>query len=391
MLTFDEAFKIVLDSADRLGTERVDLEQALGRILAEDVVADMDIPPFNKSAMDGYACRRRDIGGDLEVIETIPAGVTPEKTIGPGRCSKIMTGAVVPEGADCVIMVEHCEQTGEKTIRLAGNQTPDNICLKGEDVRKADTVLRAGCKIGPEHVAVLASHGCVKPLVAVRPKVGIIATGDELVGPFQKPTGAQIRNSNSYQLAAQARLAGTLSTNYGIAGDTQQAIDVAVKKALAENNVVLLSGGVSAGDYDIVKDTLEANRVKLIFDKVAVKPGGPSVFGVCDRAFCFALPGNPVSTFVIFEVLVKPFLYKMMGHDFKPRLTYGPLESTLRRKKTGRSVWLPVAVRPDGKVVKVDYHGSAHISALCGADGLVYIPAQVAEIKEGTTVAVRQI
>jgi molybdopterin molybdotransferase len=391
MLAFDKAFEIVLGSASRLGTERVELDEAVGRILAEDVKSDMDIPPFNKSAMDGYACRREDLGGELAVIEIIAAGVTPKKTVGPRQCAKIMTGAVVPEGADCVIMVEFTEKTGESTIRFVGQDTTDNICLQGENVKEGDIVIESGCRIGPEHIAVLASHGRVKVLVSLRPKVGIIATGNELVDPSEKPSAGQIRNSNSFQLAAQVTDVGAVSTNYGIAIDTEDAIDAVVKKALKQNNVVLLSGGVSAGDYDIVKDILEANGVKLLFDKVAVKPGRPSVFGVSEQAFCFGLPGNPVSSFVIFELLVKPFLYKLMGHDFKPAVSYAPLESTMSRKKMDRSTWLPVAMRADGKVARVDYHGSAHISALCQANGFVCMPAGVAEISEGTTVAVRQI
>jgi molybdopterin molybdotransferase len=164
-----------------------------------------------------------------------------------------------------------------------------------------------------------------------------------------------------------------------------------VKKALSQNDVVLLSGGVSAGDYDIVKAILEANGVNLLFDKVAVKPGRPSVFGVCGEAFCFGLPGNPVSSFVIFELLVKPFLYKMMGHDFRPAMSYGKLGSKISRKKTDRSSWLPVALTDEGKVEKLEYHGSAHINALCQADGLLCVGTGVAEIEEGTIVAVRQI
>ncbi len=391
MIAFDDAFEIMMGSARRLGTERVGIERAFNRVLAEDVVSDIDMPPFNKSAMDGFACRRADLANELTIIETIPAGLVPKKVIGQNQCAKIMTGAVVPEGADCVIMVEYTKSVAENKIRFASSSTDDNICLKGEDIKKGDVVLRAGCKIAAQHIAALASHGWVKPLVSLQPRVGIIATGDELVEPSRKPTACQIRNSNGFQLAAQVTSAAATATNYGIAVDTKEALDRMIKKATTENDVVILSGGVSVGDYDLVRGILEENNIKLLFEKVAVKPGKPMVFGVSDEVFCFGLPGNPVSTFVMFELLVKPFLFKMMGHDFKAVVAYRQLEKTITRKKTERDSWLPVVFTNDNKVASIEYHGSAHLNALCEADGLLCIPAGAAEVREGVTVAVRQI
>ncbi|MHC4337253.1 MAG: molybdopterin molybdotransferase MoeA [Planctomycetota bacterium] len=240
-------------------------------------------------------------------------------------------------------------------------------------------------------MAVLASVGHTQPLVAQRPRVAVIATGDELVEPASKPGPSQIRNSNSFQLAAQVTAVGAMATNCGIAADTKEVLDNMVKNAIAENDVVILSGGVSVGDYDLVRQILKVNNVKLLFEKVAVKPGKPTVFGVCDEAFCFGLPGNPVSSFVMFELLVKPFLFKMMGHGFKPLPEQGVLEETVSRKKTERYSWLPIVFTKNGKVAVVEYHGSAHVNALCEADGLLCVRAGVAEIKEGTSVVVRQI
>ncbi len=391
MLKFDDAFEIVIDSARRLGTERVDIDRALNRVLAEDVASDMDIPPFNKSAMDGFACHRADLGNELTVLEIIAAGHTPQKAVGENQCSKIMTGAVVPEGADCVIMVEYTETTSDNKIRFTGAKTSDNICLKGEDIKKGQVVVRSGIKISSPNIAVLASLGCTKPLVSVQPRIGIIATGNELVEPGQKPAACQIRNSNSFQLAAQVTSGAAIATNYGIAADTEKAIDAMFKKAAAENDVVIFSGGVSMGDYDLVPGILQKNNVRLLFEKVAVKPGKPTVFGVSNEIFCFGLPGNPVSTFTIFELFVKPFLFKMMGHNFKPVVSYGQLERTITSKKTERDSWLPVVFTENNKVAIIEYHGSAHINALSEADGLLCIPTGIAEIKEGTTVAVRQI
>jgi molybdopterin molybdotransferase len=391
MLKFDEALQIVISSARQLGTERVELGRAFNRVLAEDVVCDTDMPPFTKSVMDGFACRRADLTNELTVVETIPAGTMPKKRIGRNQCAKIMTGAVVPEGADCVIMIEHTEAVARNRIRFIGKDTDTNIAARGEDVKKGDVILRAGVLLRAQHIAVLASCGCARPLVTIAPRVGIIATGDELVEPDQKPTPYQIRNSNSFQLAAQVTGASAIPTNYGIAADTQAGIETALKKAMAENDVVIISAGVSVGDYDLVRDILKQNSVRILFERVAVKPGRPTVFGVAENVFCFGLPGNPVSGFVMFELLVKPFLYKMMGHDFKPTCSRGQLERTITRKNAERDSWLPVVLRENGKISALEYHGSAHINALCEADGFFCVPAGVTEIKEGTTVAVRQI
>jgi molybdopterin molybdotransferase len=383
--------EVVLRSVRLTGSEEVTLEEAAGRVLAEDVRSDMDMPPFNKSAMDGYACRRADLGDELAVIETIAAGYEPTKDVGPGLCSKIMTGGVVPDGADCVVMKEYVESAGGEKIRFVGKETADNICIKGEDVEAGDVVLSKGTLIGPQHVAVLASVGCAEPVVAKMPRVGVIATGDELVGPEAKPGVSQIRNSNSFGICAQVRRSGAAAVNFGIARDSNNEIDKAFAKAASQCDLVLVSGGVSAGDFDLVPGIMKDHGFELIFEKIAVKPGRPTVFGVGQEACCFGLPGNPVSTFVIFELLVRPFVYAMMGCAYEGRVVRVPLAETLRRRKTQREAWLPVMITADGAARAVEYHGSAHMNALCSADGLMCMPTGVGLIEEGATVAVRQI
>jgi len=391
VISFEKALDIVLSSARPVGTERVDLTDAANRVLADDVKADMDMPPFNKSAMDGYACRRADLAATLTVVETIPAGFTPTKQIGPDQCAKIMTGGVVPQGANCVVMKEYVETPADSTIRFVGKETADNICRRGEDIKVGDIVLYKGTLLKPQHIAVLASIGYTRPKVSKIPKVGIVATGSELVDPASKPQPSQIRNSNSAQLAAQARSLGADVTDYGIALDTEDGIDDMLKEAIAHNDVVIVSGGVSVGDFDLVPGVLRDNGIKLLFESVAVKPGKPSVFGVSEKVYCFGLPGNPMSTFVQFEILIKPFLYKLMGHDYKYHDVRMPLEATVRRKKTDRKVWFPVVLTAGGAVKLIEYHGSAHISSLNCADGLISVDVGVAEVEKGTNVAVRLI
>ena len=408
MLSFEKALDTVLKSARPLGAEPVSLADAANRVLAEDVKSDMDIPPFNKSAMDGYACRRADLANDLEVIEIIPAGYAPTKSVGPGQCAKIMTGGVVPEGADCVVMKEYIADCrlpiadspianrkskieNAPTVRFVGEKTKDNICQKGEDIKAGDVVLRKGELLKPQHIAVLASVGHARPIVSKMPSVGIIATGSELVDPGTACEPCQIRNSNSFQLAAQAGSLGAAVTDYGITKDTKEAIDNMFKKVAAANDVVIVSGGVSVGDFDFVPDILRRNNIDLLFEGIAVKPGKPSVFGVSQDLYCFGLPGNPMSTFVQFEILIKPFLYRLMGCEHKHENVRMPLDESVERRKTERQAWFPVAITAVGTVKLIEYHGSAHISSLCPADGLISIDVGVARLEKGTIVPVRLI
>ena len=391
LLPFERALETVMNTARLLGAERVGISRSANRILAEDVKSDIDMPPFNKSARDGFACRRTDLTNELTVIETIPAGYVPRKTVGANHCAKIMTGAIVPEGADCVVMKEYVENPSENTARFIGEKTSDNICRKGEDIEAGDIVLREGSRILPQHIAVLASLGQVEPVVTRCPRVAVIATGDELVEPASMPGPSQIRNSNSPQLIAQLERAGAIATSYGIAKDADIAIDYLLKQAIGENDVVVISGGVSVGDFDYVPKILRQNGVDLLFEKIAIKPGKPTVFGTSNNVYCFGLPGNPVSTFVLFEILVKPFLYKLMGHHYRPCTINMPLGRTIKAENTQRPRWVPVAITQTGAAEPTEYHGSAHIRSLCFADGLIKIDAAVAEVEEGTVVEVRLI
>lgn len=392
MITQKEACEIMMAQARALESEPVGLDEALNRVLAgEDIRSDMDMPPFIKSAMDGYACRREDLDNSLRVVETLKAGAEPQKKIGPNECSKIMTGGMVPEGADCVIMVEQTEELDATTIRFTAETTRDNICLKGEDIQTGDVVLSPGIRLRPQHIAMLASVGCVRPQVARKPRVAIIATGDELVEPDVKPKISQIRTSNSHQLMAQVLTADSIPTYYGIALDTEESVDATLKKAMAENDVVILSGGVSMGDLDFVPAIMKANGFKILFEEIAIQPGKPTTFGVSEAAFAVGLPGNPVATFTQFELLVKPFLYRLMGHDYRPPNIRLPMARTHTRKRAIRESWFPAQITPEGTILPCEFHGSAHVNSLCEADALATMPAGVASLDEGELVSVRML
>jgi len=390
MITFAQAYDLMLGSAPALGSENVLLNESAHRILAQDVVADLNMPPFDKAAMDGYACRRADLGNPLKVIETIPAGRMPSKKIEPGQCSEIMTGAPVPSGADCVIMQEYTESVSGGMIRFTGHATENNIRPEAEDLKKGDTVLRRGERIGPAQMAMLASFGVTHPLVARRPRVAVAATGSELVSPEQPPGGAMIRDSNSLQLCAQVRNAGAIADALGIIPDSEALLAATIRQMMEGHDLVLLSGGVSTGAFDFVPTALKQCRFDLVFGSVAMQPGKPMVFArTPNDVFCCGLPGNPVSTYVVFELMLKPFLLKMMGHMYKPILVKAHMGEAFARRKTDRQVSLPVRFLAPDTVVPVTYHGSAHIHAMCAAEALLVIPVGVSAIAEGEVVDVR--
>lgn len=390
MIPFKDAYQTVIDAAVHLGTEYVPLSMACGRVPDRDILSDIDMPSFNKSAMDGYACKIVDLEKPLKVVETIPAGYIPKKAIGDGECAKIMTGAVVPQGADCVVMIEHT-RTDEGMVNVLHKTSATNICFKGEDIKRGDKVLQRGTLITPSEIAVLASVGCDPVSVSHKPLVGVIATGSELVEPSQKQEGAQIRNSNAVQLCSQIAQTGGTAIYLGIVKDSPQALDDSIKNGLSQVDVLLLSGGVSAGDFDYVPEILKANGVEAIFQKIAIKPGKPVLFGRKSDKFVFGLPGNPVSTFIVFEVLVKPFLYKLMGMNHDPLRVRASLKQTITRKKAERLEFIPAFINSEGEVSLVSYHGSGHIHAFAGANAVISIPVGKKEIKEGENITVTLI
>lgn len=389
MIKFEEALDIVYNASLTLADEKVSIFNSLHRVLAEDVIADIDMPPFDKSAMDGYACRREDLYNRLTVLEIIPAGQTPTKKIGKNECSKIMTGAMIPDGADCVIMVEYTKELDENTIKFTEKTTTTNISYRAEDLKKGKIILKKGLFVKPQHIALLASVGYHSPKVYMQPKVAIIATGSELVDVNKIPGASQIRNSNGYQLVAQVVNSFAIPNYYGIARDSEEETETIINKAIYENEVVLITGGVSMGDYDFVPQILKRNNVKLLFEKIAIKPGKPTVFGIKENKFIFGLPGNPVSTFVLFELLVRPLIYKMMGTTFKTPLVKMPMGIDYVRRNDDRMAWIPIKLSEEGSVNFVDYHGSAHVHSLSFADGLVAVPIGTSRIEKGELVNVR--
>lgn len=389
MIPFDEALEIALNAAFRLENERIPLELANGRVLAENVISDIDMPPFDKSAVDGFACRMEDLQRELEVIDTIAAGQVSAKRTGPGQCIKIMTGAPVPDGADCVVMVEHSKEIPGNRVRFETEKTAPNICYRGEDVRKGTLLIPEGTLLQPGHVAIMAAAGYATPLVSAQPKIAIISTGDELVEPGNFPSVSQIRNSNAYQLLAQAKKLGIHADYLGIARDSEEETLEKLNEAFAGYDVTLLTGGVSMGDFDFVPAMMQKAGMDLKFQKIAIQPGKPTVLGAKSHRLCFGLPGNPVSSYMLFELLVKPVLFKLQGHHFSPATVRLPLERDFRRKRAERLNIVPVVIKESSSADLVDYHGSAHIHAMSYATGVICVREGITEIKKGSLVDVR--
>ncbi len=392
MIPIEEA-EAILDKvrlSGQLRIEEVLLMDSLGRVLAQDVVSPICMPPFDKSAMDGYAVSSGDDSSRFKVLEVIAAGDVPTKKIGKGECSKIMTGAMLPEGADRVIKVE-VTQEQDNWMSLTGEDDNQNVCAQGEDVKPGDILLKKGHLVRPPEVGVMASMGLDKVTVYQKPRVAIVTTGSEIVEPGQELKKGQIYNSNAYSISAQVIRSGGEVVFAGIVEDDPTLIKEKIDQLLSQVDMLLISGGVSMGDYDYVPGILTQLDVKLQFDKVAVQPGKPTVFGRRGDTLVFGLPGNPVSTFTIFEVFVRRILYRLMGYDYTPPTMQGVMKKTFKRKRAIRNAFIPVHYYNDGSVEPLEYHGSAHLAALSWANALLSIPVGQQEITEGTTVHVRQI
>jgi molybdopterin molybdotransferase len=391
MISFEEAYRIVMDSAFETETEDILFSDSDGRILADDIYSDMDMPPFNRSAVDGYACHKIDLTSELEVVEVISAGKVPLKSVGKNQCSKIMTGAIVPDGCDIVIMVEDSKSLTSGKVKFSCKDPKINISFKGEDVRTGERVLRKGKLIKPQDIAVLASVGHTNVHVQKLPMIGVLSTGDELVEPDAFPGISKIRNSNAYQLLSQVRRAGGIGNYYGIAPDSEDITFEMVSKSISENDIVLITGGVSMGDFDFVPAILKRAGVNILFDRINVQPGKPTTFGIHKKAVVFGLPGNPVSSFIQFETLVRPMINKMKGYEWKPVGHNLPMADRYERKSFVRMGWIPVIINSDNKVEPVSFHGSAHISALPYADGIIAMRAGTKAIEKGEMVRVIEI
>jgi molybdopterin molybdotransferase len=320
VIEIGEAQRKVLEEIPVLGRERVYIVEALGRVLAQDVAAKRDVPSGENSAMDGYCCRHEDLAGvnatnpaKLKIIGDAPAGKPFRGTVGPGEAVRIMTGGLIPSGADTVIMVEDTQTEGDHVLCLRDPGPGTHIRLHGEDVKAGEIVLSVGDIVRPPEVGMLATLGHAYVHVYQRPIVAILSTGDELVDLDEPFSDGKVVCSNSYSLAAQVLECGAIPLSLGIASDDEADQRARISDGMRAD-VIITSGGVSVGKYDLVKDALSKLGMRVKFWKVAMKPGKPLLFGTIGNKPVFGLPGNPASAMISFEQFVRPALLKMMGH-----------------------------------------------------------------------------
>jgi len=388
MMTPAEAARFIVANVQPLPAERRPLRDALDAVLAEDVASPIDLPPWDNSAMDGYAVRAADLrdGNSLAVIETIPAGTFPSKSVGSGQAIRIFTGAPLPQGADTVLRQEDTESSanGHVTVRNA-RDAGKNIRRRGEDIRKGTVVLPRGTALGPAQLGVLASIAHDQPLVHRAPRVAFMGSGDEIVDLDHKPeilAGTKIANSNSYTLDALIRRATAEPINLGVARDTRESLRQHLSGAQGAD-VVVTTAGVSVGEHDLVREVLQELGGELKFWRIGMRPGAPVGFGVLSGIPWIGLPGNPVSTMVTFELFVRPAIRRLQGHALPFRrtvrvvvqepVTLGPkLRHYLRAVVTG------------GEARLTGPQGSGILTSMARANALLIVPADLPVVAVGT-------
>ncbi len=370
--SFQQARECVLREVHaQPATEQVSVLDSAGRVLAEGISADRDYPPFPRSARDGFALRAADLPGELRVIGEVRAGEVFQGSVGKGQAVEIMTGAPLPDGTDSVIMVEHTERSGD-LVRTDRTPKPgDNFSPRGTEARSGDIVLSAGCRLGFAEVALLAMVGRQCVSVYRRPHVAILPTGDEIVEAGEQPREFQIRNSNAWSLATQVQRAGGIPEILPIARDNYQSTRSLIERGLGAD-LLLLSGGVSAGKYDIVERVLAELGGHFFFDRVLIQPGQPLVFGKAGDRFFFGLPGNPASTMVTFELFARAAIERLGGASETPLPLLRARLTRDFRHKPGLTRFLPARLSDDGATVTpASWHGSGDIPALARANAFL--------------------
>jgi molybdopterin molybdotransferase len=391
LISVAEAQRLVLERAQRLDAERVPVERAAGRVLAEPAAALVDLPPFPSSAMDGFAVRAEDAaaGMRLPVVARIAAGAPADRALGAGEATAISTGGAVPEGADSVVPIELVEDAGDAVEIREAVASGANIRDRGSDVRTGDTVLEPGMRLGPAQVGALAAAGVHEVQCAKRPRVGILVTGSELRQPGQELAPGEIYESNGLLLATALQLAGAVPAQLGVVGDDADDLERAMERALLGFDMLVTSGGASVGPHDLVRETQAGLRVEEVFWGVAVKPGKPVAFGVRREHLVFNLPGNPVSVLVTFELFVRPAVNALLGlPEPEPAFRGGVLGAAVRRNAE-RDEYMRARSRRDGDalVLQPIAGQESHMIARAGrADALIEIGAGEGEIPAGAPV-----
>ena len=380
MITGEKALKIVASETPALKSERVPLAGAVGRVLAEDIAADTDMPPFDRSQMDGYAVRAADTENapvTLTVVGESAAGRGWHKTLGPGEAVRIMTGAPLPAGADAVQKIEVTSEAGDTVTIKEPTAAGRYIVPQGKEIKKGRTVLKAGTAITAANIAVPAAFGYSRLKVAKRPRVAILSTGTEIVDVAKRPKRDQIRNSNSIMLRALCEAIGACADIIPHVGDDLSELKARISDAARGSDVLVTTGGVSVGKYDLTKLALGELGAEIFFERLRLKPGKPTVFAVLKKCRVFGLPGNPVSAAVTFHLFVRPMLLGMQGSGCVSLKTGEAISLGNFKATPERDAYMPGKLGTDASgsltVAPIDFHGSSDFIGFAGADALVRV------------------
>ena len=386
-IPLSDALEIVDRAIARGSVDRrvLPVREALGQTVAVDQLSRLELPPFDKSAMDGYAILEGDRHDCYEVIETVLAGNTPTVALRPSAAVKVMTGAPVPAGTGQVIPIEHV-RCRDDVIDVIQPTTARNVCRLGEDVRVGDVILRAGTRLGPLEIANLIGCGITEVEVFRPLRLAVFSTGDEIVDDPGRLEPGKIMNTNGPMLALLARQFAMDVVIEASLPDDLQATFTAISTALDQADLVVLSGGVSVGDRDFVGTALADAGLDVHFSAVAIKPGRPLTFATRPGTAVFGLPGNPVSVYVMFHVFVRRAAARLYGGPWSPGETSLSLGREFRRRKADRVEYVPVRIDDDGSLVPVEFHGSAHLTALMEANGLMIVPLGQSIVEAGERV-----
>ena len=396
MIPITEAIEIVLRHTEKLGVESVELSNSGARILAEDIIADTDLPPFDRAQMDGYAVRADDVRNTparLRIVGESAAGAGWHHEMNSGQAVRIMTGAPVPKGADAVQQVELTREDGSEVVEiLEPVSSGRSIVRQASEINAGETVLRAGEQISAAMIATLASFGYAEVKVSRRPRVAVMTTGSELVDVNKKPARDQIRDSNNYTIEAYASQSNAIVERLPLAGDSTEELKRMIREAAETSDVLITSGGVSMGVYDFTKAALKELGAEIFFERVALRPGKPTVFARLGNALVFGLPGNPVSVAVTFNLFARTALRAMQGAT---HTTLDPDHAVLARDVKGsadRESYLPAVLRTDEKGVllaePLKWGGSSDFVAFARATALINVPTGRKLIDRGSTVRV---
>lgn len=400
MISLNEANSIIQKNTKSIGIETISFLEAHGRILAQDIISTIDLPPFDRATVDGFALQSQNVQSagkanpkTLKIIDIVQAGKPSLKEIKNGQAIKIMTGGVVPKGADCVVMKEDATLQGSFVKVLKMIKSNDGIAFCGDDIKKGNVILGHGMRLTPACIALLASLGIGRVKVFKKPRVAILVTGNELLNLKDKLKPGKIRSANQYGLSCQIKEVGGEPTILGIARDNLKETGEKVSQGL-KYDMLIISGGVSVGDYDLVPQVLKERGVRFMIEKVAMQPGKPLIFGKKAKTYIFGLPGNPVSTMVCFYEFVRSCLLKMQGaHNTALNVAHALLDEDITLKPQRTKILRGVTSYRDGKIFvrRTTHQGSGNIISLAKANCLFKAPEGITRLKKGSVVEIEYL